>query len=85
LLEIIEEQREAQVRCGTAAPLRGEHRVQSGVEFNQDADPELRGVAYLSARLASGLLTSRDQAQLPEDIHQLDVDWSWIRSIREQD
>ncbi len=55
--------------------------VLARVALDESADAELRGVAYVSLRAAAGLLPAQEQALLPEDIHQLDVDEEWLRAI----
>jgi hypothetical protein len=50
------------------------------VALDEKANAELRGIAYISARATAGLLTPQEYARLPEDIHQLDVDWEWLHS-----
>ncbi len=51
------------------------------VALDESADAELRGVAYVGLRAAAGLLPAQQQALLPEDIHQLDVDVEWLRAM----
>ncbi|WP_309896388.1 HEAT repeat domain-containing protein [Archangium sp.] len=66
-------------RCGH--PDEESFRVLARVALDERADVELRGVAYVSLRAAAGLLPAQEQALLPEDIRQLEVDWEWLRAI----
>jgi len=66
-------------RCGQSDA--DAFRVLARVALDESADAELRGVAYVSLRAATGLLPAREQALLPEDIRQLDVDEEWLRAI----
>ena len=66
-------------RCGH--PDEESFRVLARVALDESADAELRGVAYVGLRAAAGLLPAKEQALLPEDIHQLDVDEEWLRVI----
>lgn len=47
--------------------------------LDENRDPGLRGVAYIAARWAEGLLTASQYAGAPEDIEELDVEWDWLR------
>ncbi|HYO70370.1 MAG TPA: HEAT repeat domain-containing protein [Archangium sp.] len=51
------------------------------VALDESATAELRGVAYTSLRAAAGLLSAEQEASLPEDIRQLQVDWEWLRAM----
>ena len=53
-------------------------RILASVALEEDADAELRGVAYTSLRSAAGLLSAQERARLTEDIRLLDVDWEWL-------
>ncbi|WP_309897607.1 HEAT repeat domain-containing protein [Archangium sp.] len=66
-------------RCGH--PDEESFKVLARVALDESADAELRGVAYVSLRAAAGLLPAKEQALLPEDIQQLDVDEEWLRMI----
>jgi len=66
-------------RCGH--PDEESFRVLARVALDESADAEFRGVAYVSLRAAAGLLPAQEQALLPEDIRQLEVDWDWLRAI----
>ena len=59
-------------------------RVLARVALDERAGAELRGVAYTSLRLAFGLLSAREEACLEDDIHQMDVDWKWLRAMLER-
>lgn len=69
------------IAARSAPPDKETLRVLAHVALDESADPELRGTAYISLRLAAGLLTAQERARLPEDIHQLDVDWEWLRAM----
>jgi HEAT repeat protein len=56
-------------------------RVLARVALDERAEAELRGVAYASLRLASGLLSAREEARIEDDIHQMEVDWEWLRAM----
>lgn len=47
--------------------------------LDENRDPGLRGVAYIAARWAEGLLTAPQYAEATEDIEELDVEWDWLR------
>jgi HEAT repeat protein len=56
-------------------------RALARVALDERADAELRGVAYTSLRVASGLLSAREEARLEDNIHQMEVDWAWLRAM----
>ena len=60
-------------------------RVLARVALDESQDAELRGISYISLRLASGLLTSIEQSRLriEDDIREQEVDWSWLRAAAE--
>ncbi|HEX5753660.1 MAG TPA: HEAT repeat domain-containing protein [Archangium sp.] len=66
-------------RCGH--PDEQSFKTLARVALDESAAAELRGVAYTSLRAAAGLLPAQEEASLPEDIRQLQVDWAWLRAL----
>ena len=60
-------------------------KVLARITLDEEANAEVRGIAYMSARTAAGLLTSQECARLPEDIRQLPVDWNWLKDINNRE
>lgn len=51
------------------------------IALNADSDPELRGIAYLSAKRLANKITDAVWAHTEEDIEELDVDWNWLHTL----
>jgi len=49
--------------------------------LNANSDPELRGIAYLSAERLANKLKDTQWANTDEDIEALDVDWNWLQTL----
>jgi len=49
--------------------------------LNVNSDPELRGIAYLSAERIADKITDTQWARTDEDIEELDVDWNWLQTL----
>jgi hypothetical protein len=64
-----------------AKPDKESLRLLARIALDDGADAELRGTAYIGLRSAARLLTAQERGRLPEDIHQLGVDWEWLRAM----
>jgi len=53
----------------------------AAIVLNFKSDPELRGIAYLSALRVAERITDIDWARTEEDIEELDVDWEWLKRL----
>jgi hypothetical protein len=51
------------------------------IALNANRDPELRGIAYLSAERLANKITDTGWAHLEEDIEELKVDWNWLHTL----
>jgi HEAT repeat protein len=51
------------------------------IVLNANYDPELRGIAYLSAKRLANQITDTRWAHLKEDIEELEVDWNWLHTL----
>ena len=56
----------------------------ASMALNANRDPELRGIAYLSAERLANKITDVQWAHAQEDIEELEVDWNWLHSLTQK-